>query len=102
MTETDTKIALLLAYRAAGNPFGKVLSTDEGLLTADGVRWNPLDNDGHAFRLMVKLSLVPSYRPYYKFGIVGHPLVEEFHPTDSAVALRRAIVRTAAIIGEQS
>jgi hypothetical protein len=61
--------------------------------------WNPLIEDGDAFRLMTKLSLVPDFRPHYKVGIVGHVKIEEFGGADLNKALRRAIVMAAAEIG---
>lgn len=54
---------------------------------------DPIVDDGAAFRLMVEHELVPNYLPYFKVGIVGYPLIKEFHPSDTRPALRIAIVK---------
>jgi hypothetical protein len=75
--------------------------------------WNPLADDGDAFRLAVKLGLLPSIFP----GSTWHEgttmvsahnrssldlWIEEMHGTDPYAATRRAIVRAAAAIeGDQ-
>lgn len=70
--------------------------------------WNPLEDDGDALRLAVKLQLrvIP---PEDEFGldrasvrIAGRrDLVDAFHK-DPCAATRRAIVRAAAEIGRQT
>ena len=96
MTETDRE-QLKFAARAAGEwpspePFEHVLS-----------RWNPLVNDGDAFRLAVKLRIDVDH--YYvevqaKQDDID-PVYELFseHNDDPYAATRRAIVRAAAEIG---
>ena len=77
-------------------------------------KWNPLEDDGDAFRLMVRLSL--RVEPYTAVKINDrYPLanitdvyslngqdvkLSERHGIDSCVATRRAIVRAAAEIGK--
>ncbi len=64
--------------------------------------WNPLDDDGDALRLAVKLELDLS------LGLCGGIVymrrgarIEEFSDEDPYAATRRAIVRAAAAIGEK-
>ncbi len=52
--------------------------------------WEPLDDDGDALRLAVKLSLIPSYVRF--IDIISD---------DPYAATRRAIVRAAAEIGKE-
>ena len=55
--------------------------------------WNPLEDDGDALRLAVKLGILEMHRE-----LQGRILEEQrFH--DRATATRRAIVRVAAAIG---
>jgi hypothetical protein len=66
------------------------------------VYWNPLKDDGDAFRLAVKLGIeVGNYHQYGKgFALFG--LVEFWDDaTDPYAATRRAIVLAAAAIGAQ-
>jgi hypothetical protein len=74
------------------------------------VEWNPIDNDGDALRLAVKLGL--QVFTDYKSGIdlqpgtgvlIGSELPPEFwlaHNDDPCAATRLAIVRAAAEIGK--
>ena len=67
---------------------------DSGLWThGAGSCWNPLENDGDAFRLMVDLRL---WRD--ELGICCVERVED-HDGDAYSATRRAITRAAAEIG---
>ena len=69
--------------------------------------WNPLDNDGDALRLAVKLGLdlelhgCNSKHPYAGAFDRVHNIAEEEQPDsgDPYAATRRAIVRAAAEIG---
>ena len=76
------------------------------------VLWNPLTNDGDAFRLAMKLNMSIAYNtdPDGAFAQVAVPWHEDFlgywwnewlHK-DAAAATRRAIVRAAAAIGEKT
>lgn len=73
--------------------------------------WNPLEDDGEALRLAVKLHLCLLWpmqgEKYAKVGAgeVASPRMPEFEPLDGcdeAAATRRAIVRAAAEIGRQA
>lgn len=58
-----------------------------------GYFWKPLENDGDAFRLMVKLGL------YIQGKFTRHQSVREFIELGEPAAVRRAIVRAAAAMG---
>ena len=66
-----------------------------------GIKWNPLTDDGDAFRLAVKLGLLIDTQ--YNNGVgVGSASFEEVWESTSVepyAATRRAIVRAAAEIG---
>lgn len=71
-----------------------------------GYPWNPLDDDGDAFRLAVQLKIDTyinhSARVDYKLphgGLPTLPLYEDIG-SDPCAAMRRAIVRAAAKIGK--
>jgi hypothetical protein len=110
---TDREL-LELAAKAAG------INTKRSLQYADGAydwpekagRWNPLADDGDAFRLAVKLGMTVSLEPPTETDAAcvivadwsndtGWPRVSlsEPHKKDSYAATRRAIVRAAAEIG---
>ena len=74
--------------------------------------WNPLTDDGDAFRLMVKLGETGFFRLNFGAGAVSaeNPAVkplpilyacEDMEELGGAAATRRAIVRAAAEIGRQ-
>ena len=95
MNETDREL-LQFAARAAGEwpspePFEHVLS-----------RWNPLVDDGDAFRLSVKLNIAvrrsDEYDASYAVSPYDPTLISETD-ADPYTATRRAIVRAAAEIG---
>lgn len=65
--------------------------------------WNPLEEDGDAFRLMVKMNLAVSVEPgeawaHHESVFVGSPVQHDGR--DPYAATRRAIVRAAAEIGK--
>lgn len=62
-------------------------------LGRDITHWSPLENDGDAFRLAVKLSFFGSLEDEHAIGAAG------FNSSDPYAATRRAIVRAAAEIG---
>jgi hypothetical protein len=122
MTDTDREL-LELAAKAAGyrvrwvdaptsfNYEGFLIKTGKKLpngLDAE-IRWNPLTNDGDAFRLAVKLHMrydvrveaacvtVHCARPAAE--IIWLHLSEGLYQVEETVATRRAIVRAAAEIG---
>lgn len=92
---------LELAAKAAGldawwsEPFGFML------LRSDGNRkWSPIENDGDALRLAVKLCMLQSHTTAHgRFAMFYELHLDHgMKPTD---ATRRAIVRAAAEIGKQ-
>ena len=90
---------LELAAKAAGYTFtyGKEW-WDEYELQVHGIRWNPLTDDGDAFRLAVKLEL------NVLVGVAQDGegrIIVETSLDDPYVATRRAIVRAAAEIGKE-
>ncbi|MDD2341581.1 MAG: hypothetical protein PHV54_01655 [Tolumonas sp.] len=65
-------------------------------------RWNPLEDDGQALRVAVKLRLQVSPNDYDTMVNARLPLhitAVETHNNDQYAATRRAIVRVAADIG---
>lgn len=103
---TDADIDLI---RAAGKAAGLTLQLalgftegDRGLFTADGKEWNPLTNDGDAFRLAVALRLEVDI---HHTGIAVRTangvkiLIDADEQPDPYAATRRAIVRAAAAMG---
>ena len=64
----------------------------------DGDSWVPLDDDGDALRLAVKLEL----RVAWYEGKVYVDYIVEQYDNDPYAATRRAIVRAAAEIGRQA
>ncbi len=114
----DDRTLLERAARAAGLPV-PVQGAYEGCddrgfwwdtsLGGDGTtlrRWNPLDDDGDALRLAVKVGLSPSvFVGGASEGCTmvssttlphGELFIEEMHGLDPYAATRRAIVRAAA------
>lgn len=64
--------------------------------------WNPLSNDGDALRLAVKLGLDLCVSPNFRlcaWSAVSSDWVEEPPGSDPCAAMRRAIVRAAAMAG---
>ena len=62
--------------------------------------WNPLTDDGDAFRLAVKLNLhISVFVDAIGIGTPGDGYVEFKYESDPCAATRRAIVRAAAEIG---
>lgn len=89
MTDKDL---LELAAKAAGidvewfeEPYGNCFVLGDK-------KWNPLTDDGDAFRLAVKLTVLNGYR-------ISIPNVDEGE--DQYAATRRAIVETATEIGKE-
>lgn len=62
--------------------------------------WNPLDDDGDALRLAVKLLLTVKVEDGFTEVLTESGMeITESHKEDSLLATRRAIVRAAAEIG---
>lgn len=113
MSNTNDRELLELAAKAAGlkidkSPYnGGGIGNDGfdmlGNVVLDwhnGVTWNPLTDDGDAFRLAAKLEL------NIEFGHIGSAVLvgnsrEKYvdHGNDVLRATRRAVVRAAAAIG---
>lgn len=97
---------LELAAKAAGYDY----RPQSGAIVVDGIpaRWNPLEDDGDALRLAVKLRFslnigesnsCASWPPHDP-SMQESPV--EPHESDQYAATRRAIVRAAAEIGKVS
>lgn len=112
---------LELAAKAAGikidtDTFGEYQDAHRGMVVADGEHWNPLCDDGDAFRLAVKLGI--SILPYPVYAEQKHSVIAkqrrmsdtmrianptetiELYGDDPCAATRRAIVRAAAAIAK--
>jgi hypothetical protein len=104
--KTDREL-LELAAKAAGLTLQD--DRERGLTaSADGYwwpKWNPLERDGDAFRLAVKLGLEVSHNSFGKVIVDRYTLpkwmqVVVSHGNDPYMATRRAIVRAAAAMQE--
>lgn len=96
--KTDREL-LELAAKAAGEEFVFV----NGEKRIKDMGWNPLESDGQALRLAVKLNLDVELLNdcVYANGLeVQNYQLFEWHKDDKCAATRRAIVRAAAAIGE--
>ena len=100
---TDSEL-LEFAAKANGRPWKWVESKYgykvPGMLVRDGAHevdyyfaWNPLEDDGDAFRLAVKVL------PFYVLKYTAEDY--EYCHGDGLAATRRAIVRAAAEIGKE-
>jgi hypothetical protein len=99
--KTDREL-LELAAKAAGNPQGtsRAYGSQGGLRMENGLYWNPLTDDGDAFRLAVKLELQLDLRHSRNTVLVyGSARIEE-GAKEPYAATRRAIVRAAAAMQE--
>lgn len=65
------------------------------IITTDGDWWNPLEDDGDALRLAVRLRITP----HIDGNLTDCEGCTEAHLSDPCAATRRAIVRAAAEIG---
>jgi hypothetical protein len=105
----DDRELLELAAKAAGIEYGwqHIYDDYEGS-TSEKWDWNPLTDDGDALRLAAARYLVvavmkathekPAFTAVYHFN--GSEHMTEEHGNDAKAATRRAIVRSAAAIGE--
>jgi len=93
---------LELAAKAAGMPHSDSQWSE---YDAEYVPWNPLDDDGDALRLAVKLRINSNFHAASvhcsKLSSVSSPnvVIREFYENDPLAATRQAIVRAAAEIG---
>lgn len=102
LPETDIDL-LELAAKAAGVD-GKVRLvqkpySNEYTLGVGKYRWNPLQSDGDALRLAVKLRITPHIDGNMTEAESTEGFADEAHLNDPYAATRRAIVRAAAAIG---
>jgi len=105
---TDKKL-LELAAKAAGIDVRCISNGEQDeqfsfYTQPDQLWWNPLEDDGDALRLAVKLGLDIFCRPAQwsecgRIGTAGHR--ELYKGDDPYAATRRAIVRAAAEIGRK-
>jgi len=112
-TQTDDKELLTLAAKAAGYNLEEHYDDDQYYpWCAETLAfWNPLLDDGDAFRLMVKLGVRGYFDVEIQKGIVQvtllrnlwHTAYEEFkiRTEDPYAAIRRTIVKAAAEIGKE-
>lgn len=96
----DDRDLLERAARAAGydlSPHKNFNRTPSLMFTYKGKNWNPLENDGDAFRLMIDAELVVAVAygeimaTHDEVTAISGPLGDDPHAT-----ARRAIVRAAA------
>ena len=88
---------LELAAKAAGEPYFEH-APEGGLYLSNGDDWNPLEDDGDALRLAVKLNM--SIAVGVAMGDAGASTEFDLSDNDPYAATRRAIVRAAAEIGK--
>lgn len=95
---------LELAAKAAGYPLAKTLDGYPLFIEGHGL-WNPLEDDGDAFRMAVKLRMDLMLYSDTKSAFIEKPDAKDMHQfaeinlDDPYAATRRAIVRAAAEIG---
>lgn len=94
MTDRDL---LELAAKAAGLSLSDEHVWDDE--RAEYVRWNPLTDDGDAFRLAVKLRIDVRHSLDHVKAQAGRSYWREDNGSDSFAAARIAIVRAAAKLG---
>lgn len=88
---------LELAAKAAGIDVFWHAGWNSLALKRNNQAWNPLTDDGDAFRLAVKLHLLYGIND----DILNHYLAIEFSLDDPYAATRRAIVMAAAEVGKR-
>ena len=100
---TDREM-LELAAKAAGIGIWWDFIDGEDVCTKDGGGdWNPLDNDGAALQLAIKLGMsihIIARHTISEVFLKGVDWVNEPHNGDPYAATRHAIVRAAAEIGK--
>lgn len=99
---TDREL-LELAAKAAGIAY----TIKDGLFVAHGnkneppIPWNPLDDDGDALRLAVKLFLHVLVDDGFSEAMCDWKSVIEAHDGNPYAATRRALVKAAANVGKE-
>jgi hypothetical protein len=97
----DDRTLLELAARAAGIDSLRYDEATQSWRRDRFTVWNPLESDGDAFRLAVKLQLYIGNDGGEAFAIITPTSAcHEEHNGDPYAATRRAIVRAAAEIGK--
>jgi len=95
--KTDRELLELAAKAAGYREAGINKPYTDGLLE----NWNPLNDDGDALRLAVRLSLLVDVTAFSVTAMVNGVIsAKEKHDGDPYAATRRAITRAAAAIGE--
>lgn len=103
----DRKL-LELAAKAAGYKYSDLrLPGESGLVLLGQTYWDPIDDDGDALRLAVKLNITIQFPWDHKGKLMqetrcwndSDDFAIEEHKDDPYAATRRAIVRAAAEIG---
>lgn len=103
--KTDRELLELAAKADGLNIKGEWVDSDDTFthlnvgkkFTSERIKWNPLADDGDAFRLAVQLGLWIHIGKYHT-AIEGTHIEETARRSDSLAATRRAIVRAAAEI----
>lgn len=95
---TINKELLILAAKAAGIKLG--LSLSRGGFDNEGGYWNPLTDDGDAFRLSTALHMTIAFEPNRGGWSVGAIVNDEFRWLAWDEDNRLAVVRAAADIGK--
>lgn len=93
---------LELAAKAAGYVITEGSQRYRAFLCKGGIEWNPLEDDGDALRLAVKLRLkiqITDHGASARLGFTNLSLVALDETPDVEAATRAAIVRAAAEIG---
>lgn len=96
MNDADYKL-LELAAKAAGELYTE-RAPEGGLYLANGDSWNPLEEDGEALRLAVKVLNWPHMGRAFDDAVTAMYAVGQL-PRDPCAATRRAIVLAASKIG---
>jgi hypothetical protein len=101
MNETDRELLMFAAKAAGIGPLSWI--EPDGTKIVTNLLWNPLADDGDAFRLKVKLEIDIMYTNIFSprvHAMADYDIeVTEESKDDPYAAARRAIVRAAAEIG---
>ena len=98
------------AARAAGHTLRKAMEYEDGsswygiIASGDGYSedFDPLNDDGDALRLAVKLRMdITHFSDIVRADVTGYDDCHERNDADPCAATRRAITRAAAAIGRQ-
>ena len=102
MDAQEQRRLLELAAKAAGMKARYFADHWPGLkVFGDPRPWNPIDDDGDALRLAIDLELDVSLGKSGAVVEFGRLQIEELDASDPYAAVRLAIVRAAAAVGEK-